>query len=250
MTPSTGIQHVDSRHLKPARIAFSLLSCLLFMIAATTLVGLTTCIMSGGCNLLVCGLLLRARLGDVSAKREIADRLRLGDGVEESQVEAERWYRAAARSGDAAAMYQLAQHLEAGEYGVSCGRRGPPTIGAPWASGRLVESLGWYQCAAEAGHVAAMSRVAQIMYEIAPIAEGVQARELDAAYYWAQQAARRGSTEGLYLQARVLLRRSQHEEGVAHLRSAALAGHREASEMLRLADDLGLWGVRTDPESR
>ena len=111
----------------------------------------------------------RAAAGEIEAQFELGMCYANGKGVEESLLEADKWYRKAARRGHVQAQYRLGQIFDRGE-GIAKD---------------ALEAMRWYRMAAEQGHAKAQFNLGVSYYN----GEGIAMTE---AMKWYCKAAEQG----------------------------------------------------------
>ena len=153
----------------------------------------------------------RAVQGDVEAQFNLGYMYDTGEGVQEDDVEAARWYRLAADQGDVNAQHNLGLMYDTGE-GVQEDD---------------VEAARWYRLAADQGYVNAQYNLG-LMYDTG---EGVQEDDMEATR-WYRLAAEQGNASAQYALGLAYARSKgvQQDAAEAHrwLRLAAEQGHSSA----------------------
>jgi TPR repeat protein len=126
---------------------------------------------------------LKAMLGGTNSQVELANRYGTGDGVEQSEEEAVRWYRRAAEGGNA-----LSQLVMGNRYASGIGVEKDP-----------VEAFAWYEKAAAQGMSEAQFRAGWACFN------GVGTDlDVNRGMAYIEQAAMAGSTDGLRVMAAVM----------------------------------------------
>jgi TPR repeat protein len=201
-------------------------------------------------------ILIAAGEGELDAQALLGQILLDGQGIEQDQPLAFRWFEIAARRGHLMARNMLGRCLEHG-WGCTADAllaarhyQMAAEAGLDWAmynyanllaTGRGVvenqaQAMNLYRRAAELGHAKSMNLLGRYLE---------QGREcpvdLNAAHDWYRRSAQSGDFRGQFSHGAVLVERGEHEEGIVWLRRAMLNGNQRflqvSAEHLREAAD-------------